>query len=60
MSHSRIEAIHNEMDHPTSEDKSKYSSSSEEENLPYPYNKLPEQNWVELKQQLKKVNALLN
>ena len=35
------------------------TTSSEEENLPYPYNALPEQNWFELKQQLRKVNELL-
>ena len=35
------------------------STDSEEEILPYPYNKLPIGRWDELKIQLKKVNALL-
>ena len=35
------------------------STDSEEETLPYPYNKLPMQRWNELKKHLKKVNALL-
>jgi hypothetical protein len=32
------------------------SSDSDEEVLPYPYNKLPEDRWYELKHHLKKVN----
>ncbi len=44
----------------SSDDKSQSSSSSDNENLPYPYNALPESNWAELKQQLKRVNALLH
>ncbi len=33
----------------SSEEKSQSSSDSEDENLPYPYNALPEENWAELK-----------
>jgi hypothetical protein len=38
----------------------KSSTDSEEETLPYPYNKLPEDRWKELKKHLKQVNDLLH
>ncbi|CDW72811.1 cation channel family protein [Stylonychia lemnae] len=55
----QIESIHRELQYQTSEDPSVDATSSEEENLPYPYNALPEQNWFELKQQLRTVNLIL-
>lgn len=44
----------------TTEEQFMSSSSSDEDNLPYPYNALPETRWAELKSHIKKVNELLN